>query len=441
MSQKSDTREPFERRLLGPGVRISAAALLLFAVAFVVAWNSAPPPLPGVVRLGTGPADGHYDRFGRGLREAVAAHRIDLELVPTAGSMENIRKLLGGDIDVGLVQSGNLTDAEAAQLETVATVFHELVLVVSRSDWEGHPVEGGRVAIGTTGSGAHALTLELLADQGIADGVPPGTRFVEVGGAAAVEALQAGEVDSAVFVTALDVPWARVLFEDPDLRVRDFAIAEAFTRHYPYLRRLVIPAGLIDLRSVIPPREVQVIATTASLVVRPEIHDAVIPLLIESARELLYQGGLLAGPEEFPSSHGVEAPLAREALDYFERGPSFFYRWLPFRWASVATRLTILLIPLLTLLYPLLRSAGPTYRWALQRRVYRYYRVLRRIEAQIDTTHDARNLAQLHEQLERVGDEIRTTLVPSRYGANLFALRAHHRLLLDRLKGIEEDAG
>ncbi len=37
-----------------------------------------------------------------------------------------------------------------------------------------------------------------------------------------------------------------------------------------------------------------------------------------------------------------------------------------------------------------------------------------------------------------MGDEIRTTLVPSRYGANLFALRAHHRLLLDRLTEIEE---
>ena len=93
---------------------------------------------------------------------------------------------------------------------------------------------------------------------------------------------------------------------------------------------------------------------------------------------------------------------------------------------------------MLTLLYPLFRSAGPTYRWAIERRVYRWYRVLHRIESQIDASHDTTSLAQIRKELERVGDEIRTTLVPARYGANLFALRAHHRLALDRLTGLEE---
>ena len=217
-------------------------------------------------------------------------------------------------------------------------------------------------------------------------------------------------------------------------------LAEAFTRHYRYLRRVVIPAGLIDLRSQVPPDDVQLIATTASLVIRPDAHHALIPLLIESAREQLYQGDLLASPEAFPSAHGVEAPLAEEALQYFERGPSFFYRWLPFRYAFAATRLTILLLPLLTLLYPLLRSAGPTYRWVIQRRVYRWYRVLRRVEEQMDASDDAASLSQVHKDLARVGDEIRRTAVPASYGASLFALRAHHRLLVDRLESLEKSA-
>jgi hypothetical protein len=100
----------------------------------------------------------------------------------------------------------------------------------------------------------------------------------------------------------------------------------------------------------------------------------------------------------------------------------------------------ILLLPLLTLLYPLLRSVGPTYRWVIQRRVYRWYRVLRRIEQQMDASDDAASLEQVREKLERVGDEIRGTNVPARYGANLFALRAHHRLLVDRLASLEKGA-
>jgi TRAP-type uncharacterized transport system substrate-binding protein len=422
------------------GVRISGAAVLAFAVVAFVTWRYLPPPLPTLVRLGTGPAGEHYARFGDGLRTEVAEHRIELELVATAGSRENIDLLLAGEIDVGLVQSGNLSDAEASQLASVATVFYEPVLVVERAEWDSDHIEGGRIAIGRPGSGVHALARELLADQGVGEGVPAGTRLVEIGEERAVEALQAGEVDSAVFVTSLAVPWVRTLFTDSRLRVTEFHLAEAFTRYYRYLRRVVIPAGLLDLRAQVPPHDVEVIATTASLVIRPGAHRALIPLLIESAREQLYQGGLLAGPEEFPSAHGVEAPLADEARHYFERGPSFFYRALPFRYAFAATRLVILLIPLLTLLYPLFRSAGPTYRWVIQRRVYRWYRVLRRLEKRIDASGDAARLERIHEELERVGDEIRATHVPARYGASLFALRAHHRLLLDRLERIEKSA-
>ena len=201
------------------------------------------------------------------------------------------------EIDVGLVQSGNLSDAEAEQLASIATVLYEPVLVVMRAEWQSDHPEGGRIAIGSPGSGVHALAEELLADQGVGEGVPPGTRLVQIGGMQAVEALQAGEVDSGIFVTTLDVPWARTLFADPALRVTDFALAEAFTRHYRYLRRIVIPAGLVDLRSEIPPHDVPVIATTASLVIRPDAHRALIPLLIESARHQLYQGDLLAEPE------------------------------------------------------------------------------------------------------------------------------------------------
>ena len=136
----------------------------------------------------------------------------------------------------------------------------------------------------------------------------------------------------------------------------------------------------------------------------------------------------------------MEAPLAEEALQYFERGPSFFYRWLPFRYGFAATRLMILLIPLLTLLYPLFRSAGPTYRWVIERRVYRWYRVLRKVEQQMDESGDAEGLKRARGELERVGDEIRHTRVPNRYGANLFALRFHHQLLVDRLEALEKSA-
>jgi TRAP-type uncharacterized transport system substrate-binding protein len=426
------------RWLHDPVVRIWIAIVVVVIVVAIVAWSLLPPPLPDVVRLGTGQAGGYYERFGEELRGEVAEHGVELETVTTAGSMDNIHLLLDGKIDVALVQSGNLSDAQAARLLSIATVFYEPVLVVERSEWDSHHIAGGRIAIGAPGSGGNALVRRLLEDQGIRDGEPSGTHFVEIAGQAAVNALLSGEVDSAVFVTSFDAPWVRTLFADPGLRVTDFALAEAFTRHDRFLRRLVIPAGLVDLRYELPPKDLQVLATTASLVIRPDAHKALIPLFIESSRQQLSQGGLLASPGEFPSAHGVEAPLADEALQYFQRGPSFLYRWLPISYASTATRLAIILIPLLTLMYPLFRLAGPAYRWATERRIYRWYRVLGRIERRMDAGDSVASLDPIQEELDLVGEQIRHMHVPNKYASNLYTLRMHHNLLQDRLASLRQ---
>ena len=420
-------------------VRISGVVLLVFLLATVVAWWFLPPPLPNIVRLGTGPVDGQYARFGDALRAEVKEHGLELELVTTAGSAENIRLLLDNEIDVGLVQSGNMSDAQAAQLVSIATVFYELVLIVESADWNSDHIQGGRIAIDLPGSGGNLLARELLRDQGVREGVPAGTQFIEIGGEQAVEALRAGRVDSGIFVTTLELPWVDSLFTDPGLRVTSFALAEAFSRHYRYLQPIVIPAGLINLRDEIPPNDIELIATTASLVTRPNVHSALIPLLIASAREQLYQGDLLADPEQFPSAHGVEAPLADDALHYFERGPSFFYRWLPYRYAHAATRLSIILLPFLTLLYPLLRSVGPTYRWVNQRRVYRWYRVLERLEKEIDASGKDVNFGRIQKELDKVDKEIRTVHVPPRFVATMLALRDYHRLLVERLEKLRDN--
>jgi TRAP-type uncharacterized transport system substrate-binding protein len=428
------------RWLHDPAVRIWVAIVVVVIVAAVLAWTLLPPKIPEVVRLGTGQAGGYYERFGEGLRREVAEHGVELETVATAGSMDNIRLLLDGKVDVALVQSGNLSDAQAQQLLSIASVFYEPVLVVKRSDWGSYNIAGGRIAIGAPGSGGHALVRRLLEGQKIRDGEPSGTQFVEIAGEVAVNALVSGEVDSAVFVTSLDAPWVRTLLANSDLVVTDFALAEAFTRHNRFLSRLVIPAGLVDLGYKLPSTDLQVIATTASLVIRPDAHKALIPLFIESARQQLSQGGLLAAPGEFPSAHGVEAPLADEALQYFQRGPSFFYRWLPISYASTATRLTIILIPLLTLMYPLFRLAGPAYRWATERRIYRWYRVLGRIERRMDAGDSAANLNPIQDELDRVGEQIRHIHVPTKYASNLFTLRVHHKLLQDRLASLRRSA-
>jgi len=415
------------------GLKLWGPMIVLIIVACFLIWQFVPRPLPTTITLATGSPDGHYTIFGRALRERMAERGVSVKLVRTKGSADNIRLLLAGEVDLALVQSGGLAKEEAATLRTICSLFREPCFLFRRKDVADDAVDGLRLAIGEQGSGTRQLIGRLLEDAGIRPGDGRGTRVLDLGGPAAVKALLAGEADIAAFVTAPDVPWLRPLFESPDIRLRPFERATAMTHHYRFLNELVIPAGLIDLIEGLPAEDAVVVATTASLVGQADIHAGLIPLLIESCRDELADGALLSAPDEFPSVHGVDAPVHRDAADYFRHGPSLFQRLLPGTLGNTIARLSILLVPLLTLLFPLLKGAGPLFRWIVQRRVFRWYRVLRALEAAMDASDDAESRAAVREELERVGEEIRHTHVPSRYAADLFHLRTHHRMLIDRL--------
>jgi hypothetical protein len=77
-----------------------------------------------------------------------------------------------------------------------------------------------------------------------------------------------------------------------------FPMAEAFTRIFPDLVRLVLPQGVIDIDLVIPPNDI------------------------------FQRAG------EFPNSADVEYPVAPAAIDFYKNGPSFMQRHLPL-WLSV----------------------------------------------------------------------------------------------------------
>jgi len=55
-----------------------------------------------------------------------------------------------------------------------------------------------------------------------------------------------------------------------------FPMADAFTRVFPDLVRLVLPQGAIDLDSITPPDDVVLIGTTAKVLVRNDLHPTAI---------------------------------------------------------------------------------------------------------------------------------------------------------------------
>ncbi|MCG8442818.1 MAG: ABC transporter substrate-binding protein [Caulobacterales bacterium] len=405
-------------------------AAMLVAVALFYLASALNPAPPREVRMATGTPGGAYAAAGAAFAEELAKTGVAVELVPTSGSVDNLNLLLAeeGGVDFAILQGGIVAETDA--LRSIAGLFYEPMWVFIRADvgaQDLRDLRGLRIAGAPEGSGARALLEVLLADNEL---TMSDVRPLAETGEAAETALLAGRADAVVYVTSPDRSYVRRLLANPDVQTLTFERAEAYGRRHRFLSSAVLPRGVVDLAGDIPRSDVALVAPAANLVARDGLHPAVQTLLLQAAFEMYRGGDVIASPAAFPSRDLVTFPLTDEADRFFDRGgPSFFRRYLPFWAANLVERLWVLIIPLMTLMYPMYKSAYPIYRWGIRRRIIRWYRDLRRLEKEGRHTTDPAKKAEVRAELHRILDEVGQIEVPLPYNDDAYRLRSHIRLV------------
>jgi len=200
---------------------------------------------------------------------------------------------------------------------------------------------------------------------------------------------------------------------------------------------------VIDLAEILPKQDVMLIAPVAQLVVRDDLHPAVQSLLIEAAITDHGGGSLLADPGRFPTPQLTDIAISDEAKRYYESGPSFLRRVFPYSVANFLERTWVLIIPLVTLMIPLVRAAPPIYRWRIRRKIYVWYKDLRELETAGRNAETAEDRIEVRARLADLQAETGKVEVPVSYTDDLYRLRAHIRFvaeLLDKLGSNERHA-
>src|SRR5574342_295114 len=91
------------------------------------------------------------------------------------------------------------------------------------------------------------------------------------------------------------------LLRSPQSRLMNFSEAAALTRIFPYLVRLVLPRGAIDLARKMPVSDTALVATTNVLLARKDIHPAVVDLLAQMTFQAHNTPGLFRRGGECPT--------------------------------------------------------------------------------------------------------------------------------------------
>jgi TRAP transporter TAXI family solute receptor len=422
------------------------AALTLapvFLVVLLIGWTGyhfLQPMPPKTLTLSTGMKGGSFALFGERYREVLARQGIDLKLLPSTGSMENLRRLAEGTrgVDAAFVQDGMGKVEDPSNIVSLGSVFYAPLWVFYR---DGETLDdlsqlrGKRVSIGPEGSGVRRISLDLLRAAGVAE---PATSLHEYPNPEAGRALAEGKVDAILTFGTTDSELVRQMIAASGVKLMSLSQAEAYTRLFPHLSHVILPRGVFDPARRHPGTDIHLLAPTTNLLVRKDLHPALAYLLLRAAVEINGGAGWDHRAGEFPSMKTQDFPVSDQAQRFYRTGGSWLHGYLPFWAATFFDRMLLVLISIGMVIIPMLGILPWLYTWRNRSKYYRWYRELRELEEQLRDGERPGDVGGLCARLDRIEEGVCRIRVSVAFYDEMFILKEHIQMVRQKLLRLAE---
>ena len=411
-------------------LKIYLPAMLLALLGFAIAYQFVDPAPPSSLVFSAGEKGGAYYAYAARYRDYLRQRGVTVEILESAGSVENVQRLQSGRADIAFVQSGIVAD-DNQQLQSLGSMYYEPLWIFVRPGLDVHLLrdfKGHRIAIGATGSGTQALAMQLLTANGVDAG---NSTLLPYDTATAATALAQGKIDALFVVSAAANQSLQALQRNDAARLMSISRSDAYTRRMDALSSVLLPQGALNLATNIPSHDTTLLSSAATLVIQKNLHPALQGLIMQAASAIHHDGNLFAAAGTFPAPRSTGLALSETAAHYYKSGPPFLQRFLPFWAATMIDRLKVMLLPFIALLLPLFKVLPPLYRWRIRSRIYRWYKELGMIDGAL--LDDGFSPALL-DDIGRIETEISRVQVPLSYAQELYHLRLHLALVREQVE-------
>ena len=379
---------------------------------------------PTSMRLATGPKGEHEYQMALIYEQYMQAQGVDVELVPTAGSLETMALLQSGEVDAGFILNAANKEIDASRqvsqselrdgLVALAGVMHIPIWVFYRSELETdgpldelEDLQGLRVSLDEPESSTRALARFILGYSGI------GEDYFEVVDAPpkhSAELLLDGEIDAMFLASGVLSQNVRDLMLAPGVEILNLRLAASYARMIDFLHHVDVLEGSIRIANHKPPENKNLLAVASLLISREDLHPDLQLLLMRAAIDA--QGktfDMFPTEEVFPDVEGLSLPISPVTVQFIAEGQTLLQRYLPFWIASPLERFYLLVVPIALLLLPLVRSTPGFYSFVMRRRINAWYKRIHQMELELDQYSiaelDAR-LAELEGMEQAVTDSL-----------------------------------
>ncbi|PZO34090.1 MAG: C4-dicarboxylate ABC transporter substrate-binding protein [Shackletoniella antarctica] len=234
--------------------------------------------------LASGGSTGEYYAFSQAFAEVVARNHptIDLEVIETNGSVENMELIKDNAAQLALVQSDTPVQPP---VRAVALLFPEMFHLLARADAGIDSVadlRGKRVALMPENSGSYALFWPLAQHYGL---TAETMTTLPMPADQASAALATGEVDALFRVITLGNPAVAELLQTDAIRLTAIDQVDALRLSLPYLNAQIIPKGTYNGGRPIPAADLPVVAVNALLVAHEDLPAKVVNALTSTLHQ------------------------------------------------------------------------------------------------------------------------------------------------------------
>jgi TRAP-type uncharacterized transport system substrate-binding protein len=411
---------------------ILISALFVALISIIIAYQF---KAPDNLIMTTGFENGSYAIWGERYRQILAREKIQLKLLPSSGSIENLQRLSDKsfDVDAGFVQDGISSFSNVNNLVSLGAVGYSPLWVFYRSPETFNylsELKGKRIAIGPKGSGVRKFAIDLLKLNNSAD---PPTVLLDFSGTAANKALLEGTIDAVMILGAEDNALVKELLYSPEVKLMSFRQAEAYARLIPALSHVVLPQGILDVAKKMPSQDIHLLAVTTSLIVRKNLHPALVYLLLDAAVEIHNNAGWVNKKGEFPTPKELSFPSSNYAERFYKSGRPFLLDYLPFGIAAFVDRSILIMVPALIILIPILRSIPWLYSWRHRRKFYQWYRELKNLELEMMESPEPEDISGYQEKIDHIEASINRISVPLAFFEEIYKLQQHVDLVRGKL--------
>jgi len=423
------------------------AAILLCVGAFWFALRYVKPAPPQSFVISAASKGSPYYELALRFKEEIAKGGVTLEVRESQGSFDNLKSLNdpSSDVQAGIIQGGLANSIDSPRLHSMGRLITEPVWIFYHGVGSLDHVtqlKGKRILVGPDGSGTSFLAGKLLQANGI---TAQNSTLISMSLPDYVDAFENGAADAGFLVLGAEAKTVQRLLNQSGTSLMSMAQAGALIQRYPYLSAIMMRQGVVDFAKNIPPADTQLVATRAMLLVRDDLHPALVTLLAQAVLAVQSKPTLTSTGESKLFALGTEAltedpefPVAEDARRIYKTGPSFLQIYLPFWIADLLTRAFILVLPVIGIIFPLIRLVPIVYNWRMRRRILHWYRELKDLENSLPKTAALDLIERKEQELERIEESVQKISVPIHFSADLYNLRDHVEFVKRRIEHLRE---